>query len=218
MRWRLWKGVVFALLPMVLAALIYLMYRDGNLIVFRLADLFGLSEGVDAMRASDWVIRNRPPGFVIYSLPGAMWLYAFSGFVMILWRGVGSIRVRRCWALVPLVVAVLSEGLQWLGSTDGTFDWQDTGAYAVAYLGVCLQMGQFTLTPEVETPVDRRLSALHGVSLGGAALFSVVIGAADAMKRFDPSSEFRRDSGGMETMPKSASNFKGPGHAEGASP
>lgn len=214
-RWRLWKGVAFAFFPMVLATLIYLMYREVNLVVFKVIDFFGLSAGIEVIRAPSW---SHPPEFVIFSLPGALWLYAFSGFMMLLWRDLGSVRTRRCWALVPLIVAILSESFQWLGYTDGTFDWEDAAAYALAFLCAYLQMGQFRLSEKISQSSEPAVSALHGVSLAGAILFSVAIGAADAMNSVDSAVELRDGRGGLETVRKSTSNFTGGRHAGETSP
>lgn len=121
----------------------------------------------------------RPIAFVIYSLPGALWLYAFTSFLALQWRGVAALRVYWPWILMPTVVAFASEGAQWFQLTDGSFDQNDLLGYLIA---VCCFGAYSSCSTSVElAETHKDIKRKHRASLAWALIFTVIIGAADVV-------------------------------------
>ena len=167
-------------LPLAVGGGIYLLFRETDLVVFRMAGFLGLSGMVETARQFFEPIH--PPHLVVYSLPGALWLYAFIALMATVWRGEGKLRTRAPWILLPLLVAAGSEGAQWLGLTDGTFDWGDVGLYVAAVLVALVGMGFLgsASTSKLRAP-DLRFR--HRLCCACALGFSLIIGAADVVTR-----------------------------------
>ncbi len=172
-------GVLHVAGPLVSGGAIYLLYRETDLRVFQWADFMGIAAAVEWGR--QLVGSIRPPNLVIYSLPGALWLYAFTSLMALVWRGSSEFRPRILWMLVPACVAAGSEGVQWLGLTDGTFDLGDVGLYTVAALAAFARFGR----SHRETEAGSRspdLRSRHRLSFVCTVCFSLIIAGADVLR------------------------------------
>ena len=170
-------GVLQVLLPLSVGVLIYILFRDPRLLVF---------EWLGSTGTLDWLLKARqvceplrPPAFVVYSLPGALWLYAFAAFMSVLWYEVDALRPRLPWIALPFLVAAASEGAQLLGYTDGTFDWKDVGGYAVALVVSVPTLIPARLSGEPASQLDVRRR--HWFSCLSAVCFSLIIRGADVV-------------------------------------
>ena len=107
------------ILPMLVSMLIYLLFRTEDTIINRLtSNFFSGDSFLHNFNVADWVI---------YNLPGALWLFAFlSIFVVKKEKGI-------FYCLIPLSVALLIEFLQYLSITDGTYDVIDVLFYLAAW-------------------------------------------------------------------------------------
>lgn len=176
-----YRVILQVVLPLSFGVLIYLLFRQTDLLVFEWIGWTGML---------DWIVSAklqyqpfRPPDFVVYSLPGALWLYAFAAFLSMLWRGVGTIHSRLPWIVMPFLVAAASEGAQLLGFTDGTFDWQDVGAYAIALAASIPSLpNEGTVCPSVEHPgAVAEVWQRHCLSFLSTVCFTLIIGGADVV-------------------------------------
>jgi hypothetical protein len=104
-------------LPLVLSLLIYVFFRSRSTIVNKLIfQVLGVAPPTLRLSHYRWVV---------YNLPGALWLYSFLSF--------SAISTRRRVSLIPLGLALGIEAAQGLHITDGRFDWQDVGFYLLAW-------------------------------------------------------------------------------------
>jgi hypothetical protein len=109
------------LLPLLVSLLIYLFFRPQSVVVNRFAQLL-------MPAASSAGLRFTLYAPLVYSLPGALWMYSFLSSIKHMkaeWLG---------YRLIPLLVALGIEVAQALGVTDGTFDWYDVWFYVMAWL------------------------------------------------------------------------------------
>ncbi|WP_188812265.1 hypothetical protein [Hymenobacter cavernae] len=106
------------LLPLLVSLGIYVLFRPRNTIVNKVLFQF--------MAAKPPVLRLNYCRWIVYNLPGALWLYSFLSF--------SFIPARRRLTLLPLVMALGIEVLQLLHITDGTFDPLDVFFYVLAWL------------------------------------------------------------------------------------
>lgn len=118
-------------MPVVVGGLIYVAFRSQDHLLFHWANALGLTPAVSWLRAAAAPL-SPPLGWILYSLPDGLWLYAFAFFMASTWceRSLEA----SAWRLLPLALAVGSELAQVVGALPGTFDPMDLLTYAVAFL------------------------------------------------------------------------------------
>lgn len=103
-----------------------MLFRPRTLVMFDWFDGIGLGAYLDLCR--DLVRGVEPPDVVLFSLPNALWLYAFVYIVRNLWpSGLGAL-----WVVVPVLLGVGAELGQLVGWVPGTFDVLDFSTSVVA--------------------------------------------------------------------------------------
>jgi hypothetical protein len=139
-----WPLAAAAALPLVFALFVYAFFRSQQVVVNHLlAWLFG-----DLFLAWRPAVSTavHPPAWVVYCLPGALWVFSAALFSFGLVPG--PVRRKRAASCCPLLMVLLIEALQWAGVTDGVFDMMD----AVWALGLWL-LAQGLLRPG-RAPLD----------------------------------------------------------------
>lgn len=112
-------------LPVALGTAIYIGWRDQNMWVFRWIDAVG----------ANWLI-IRPefplPGWLANSLPDGCWVYAYTSWMLMIWRRVNL------WVMTGVILAVGGElGQIKLGQSQlvvGTYDHIDMVCYLGGFL------------------------------------------------------------------------------------
>lgn len=119
--------ILHVTLPLVMGGLIYVGWRDENLLMFSWFHTLGLSSVVEELRA--WSLNHNIPEWVRYSLPDGCWVYSIAAHVRLVWgddiRGV-------IWGILGCSLGAVSEVLQGVGLLQGTFDWSDLLVYCLA--------------------------------------------------------------------------------------
>lgn len=111
------RWAVHCALPLSISLFIYVCFRTQHTIVNEVLErLFGL-------QPVHWTLPGLP--WVVYNLPGALWMYAFMCF--------SSRKGSRFLMYAPLVLALGIEAVQLLHLTDGTFDPLDVLFYLLAW-------------------------------------------------------------------------------------
>jgi len=113
--------------PLCIGALIYLLWRPDDILVFDLlrgVGLYGNDGALFRFRHTLSPFRSYFPLWAVYSLPLGMWVYASTGFFCHLLRFEGA------WVCIgavtlPASLVVGVEVLQGLSLFRGTFDWVD---------------------------------------------------------------------------------------------
>src|SRR6266550_20385 len=112
------------LLPLLVGGLIYACWRDYTLPMFRWFELVGVGPVVQQLRITTTPLQARLPYWVEYSLPDAMWVYALTAFMALVWKGT-NFRVRAIWISAGLLLGAGSELGQLAGYVPGSFDASD---------------------------------------------------------------------------------------------
>lgn len=107
-----------------LGGAIYFLFRSKALAVFPVWTPSVDNASFGAVREFALEYAFRLPPWVVYSLPGGLWAFAFALLVTGIWAGSPSPTKYAWLAFVPLAVAG-SEILQWAGLLPGTFCRQD---------------------------------------------------------------------------------------------
>lgn len=109
--------------PLLVGAIIYIVYRAHDIYF-----LVWLDIGQAAATPLDAIL----PSWLLYTLPDALWMYAFVVGLGAIWFG-GTDTLERClWLCAPLVVGLSWELGQLAGLIPGTFDVADLVAMAIA--------------------------------------------------------------------------------------
>jgi hypothetical protein len=123
--------VLTIVVPLVVGTGGYLLLRPCDIVAFDWFDQIGLGSALQAARDVIGPPPESLPRPALYSLPNALWSFAFVSAVAIVWRGTTSLR-RAVWLAVPVVISIGAEVGQALGAVPGDFDWMDLLLIVVA--------------------------------------------------------------------------------------
>lgn len=140
--------------PVALGAAIYLLWRAPHLRMFGWAGAVGADGMVGRLRMMGEGARGAVPDLVLFSLPDALWVYALTAALALVWRARRGPAALAWMSLGPLL-GVASELGQLAGAVPGTFDPADVLlgtlaaalAYRLVYLGRPAPASAPTLTP-----------------------------------------------------------------------
>ncbi len=118
-------------LPMLAGGLIYVCWRDPELMMFRWFRVLGLEATIQQVRLGVPAVAAMPSWFV-YSLPDGLWVYALSAFMGHVWSGSRTSVVRIMFLGAGPVLGVGSELGQMAHLVPGSFDWTDIVFYLAA--------------------------------------------------------------------------------------
>jgi len=117
------------ILPLLFGSFIYIHYRATSLIMFRWFDTLGLSSVIGWIRR--WPLPPHPPSWLIFSLPDALWVYAFTSLMLLIWH----YRITPAsigWIALAPVIGIGSELGQAIKIVPGTFDLTDLMLLVIA--------------------------------------------------------------------------------------
>lgn len=121
-------SLFFIVLPVLLAGAIYLLFRSSNTVVYSLFDRILSTEKLDLVRESIIKQPVKLPIWFIYSLPGGLWVFAFSNACfLLLYQKARKHQIRLVIMLFSIVTSL--EILQLFNVTDGIFDITDLALY-----------------------------------------------------------------------------------------
>jgi len=124
MRSRVSFILLHVVLPLLVGGLIYACWRDYTLPMFRWFELMGVGPFVQQLRITMTPLQAGLPSWVEYSAPDAMWVYALTAFMALVWKGT-NFRVRAIWISAGLLLGAGSELGQLAGFVPGSFDAWD---------------------------------------------------------------------------------------------
>ena len=99
--------------------------------MFKWFEQLGVSNEIDKFRG--WVNSEGIYGWVKYSLPDGLWLFAYMFLVDAIWNGTRSIATYIFIFSLP-ILALMSEILQYCELVPGVFDWIDVISYLFAIM------------------------------------------------------------------------------------
>lgn len=118
--------------PILIGAIIYTFFRADKLFIFLLYEKLFFSEYLAVIRqyTMNWYM----PDYIVYTLPDALWVYAFTIFLYTIWLFEKPSKWRAFFLSIPLMLGVGSEIGQYFFPVLGTFDWVDFGSMLFSYL------------------------------------------------------------------------------------
>lgn len=115
---------VHVLLPVIVGGTIYVLWRSPSLLLFKIARYSGNDLLVGSWRHATGDFVRVLPNWILFSLPDALWIYAFTFYLGAIWAS-GPRLHRICWTSVGPVIGIGGELGQRVGIVPGTFDWID---------------------------------------------------------------------------------------------
>lgn len=116
------RKVLLACTPLTIGGLLYLGYRNTNLLMFRWANFLGLSSIVSSWRK--FCLQHPLPEWYYYALPDGLWLLSYLLLIDIIWAS-----EHNKWLYALPIIALISEVLQLWIPMLGTFDVVDLACY-----------------------------------------------------------------------------------------
>lgn len=120
------KVILHIALPIFIGSMIYVLFREKNLLMFEWFNYFKLGFIIDFLRNNFYKYRTYIPKSVLFSLPDALWVYSFTMFLSIYSKN-------RIILLAIFVGSIITEILQ-LWFVIGTFDIYDVIYMFALYL------------------------------------------------------------------------------------
>lgn len=116
--------------PLSIGASLYLTTRDPSLRVFHWVHSIYLGPFVNLLRCTFGNgIRSIVPTWILFTLPDALWMYAFTAAIILNWSSKATI-----YLLIPFVIGIGSEVGQFFKVVPGTFDPVDVFCYLSGFL------------------------------------------------------------------------------------
>src|SRR5687767_7235487 len=103
MRIRFSFITLHVLAPVFAGGLIYICWRDPTLLMFKWFGTVGLTTLVNELRDAWGPGGASLPGWVLYSLPDGLWVYAVTAFMAHVWRGSRSSVLAIVWISLGVV-------------------------------------------------------------------------------------------------------------------
>ena len=127
---RKFKNIVLSIVPLIIGGMLYLGYRNQELLMFRWANFLGLSSIVSSLRK--FCFQYPLPEWCYYALPDGLWLLSYILLIYIIWDSHTWKSI--IWIYALPTIAITSELIQLLDSRFGTFDIMDV----ICYMGAIL--------------------------------------------------------------------------------
>jgi hypothetical protein len=116
--------------PIFIGGMIYVLLRSDKLLMFQWFDKMGLARLINEWRGNTYV-KHGYPDWLVYNLPDALWVFAFTNFMLIVWKNKLTIH-SIAWILLAPLSGIISEVGQALHLVSGTFDIIDLTFILVA--------------------------------------------------------------------------------------
>lgn len=129
------KNIVFSLffilLPVLVSCVIYLLFRTSDTVIYQIYETTFGNRNIDQLREIVHYRLDAIPVWLIYNLPGGLWVFAFANFCFLFLNDETKAYYKG--TLLTLFGIVTSlELLQLLHFTDGRFDYLDIVCYFIA--------------------------------------------------------------------------------------
>jgi hypothetical protein len=116
--------ILVCALALFLGGMIYILFRTIEPVFFHWVRVAGFERWLNFARSKSLSLSPALPEWIVFSLPGGLWAFAYALVITVIWKGSKS-RLKYFWmASIPLLV-IGFEILQYAGIIPGTFSLQD---------------------------------------------------------------------------------------------
>jgi hypothetical protein len=132
-----WLVVLHVFLPVLTGGTVYLSWRSSSLLVFRWVDSCGFTAPLASWRRAAFIVVHVVPQWLLFSRPDALWVYALTALMVLIWSGVPHERASSLWVASGAILGCGGELAQAVGLVRGTYDPVDLTLSAVAGVMAC---------------------------------------------------------------------------------
>ena len=112
--------------------------------MFKWVEYLHLNVLLDTARKS-FIWNNYLPKWVIFSLPGGLWMFACTSLILIVWKNELN-KQSLFWLFIMPFLSILSEFTQLFHLINGTFDIIDITIYLIGFLLPIIIFSNFNKT------------------------------------------------------------------------
>ena len=125
--------LILNLTSLILGGGIYLLFRSGNLNMFKWFENTQIFKIICTLRIKTLPLKSEIPEWIIFSAPDGLWVLSYECLVLIIWRA--EINAQSVfWLFLIPTLAVVSELLQYVHVMPGTFDINDITMYTLGFI------------------------------------------------------------------------------------
>jgi len=125
------KYLTHVIIPIFFGGVIYLFFRDENLLMFKWIDCIGISNQLNFIK-NNVTFTEKLPVFLLNSLPDALWVYSFVSFCLLVWKN--NKTVKTILVFIVIIISIAGEIGQCFFIIPGTFDIIDLCLIFVGFL------------------------------------------------------------------------------------
>ncbi len=141
-----WLQIIISAIALLAGGMVYILFRPSEQVFFRWISALGFDSWFNLARNSSIPSSLIVPQWVVYSLPGGLWAFAYALLITAIWSGSKS-WLKYFW-MVSIPILVLGyEILQLAGIIPGTFCIQDI-AFGIIGLTAGIFVGTKIIKPD----------------------------------------------------------------------
>lgn len=125
-----YRIICFVLIPLLIGGIIYILFRSDNLTMFNWFNTLGLATIIDMWRQTT-IGHINLPAYLVFSVPDALWIFAFTNLMLIIWQDRLS-KNSIFWIMLAPTIGIFSELGQIFKIIPGTFDIIDLTLILIA--------------------------------------------------------------------------------------
>lgn len=122
---------VLGFLPIIISGFIYLISRPKTILLFDWIKNLQMEKESEKFR--EFFSVYQLPDWIRFNLPDLLWVFGFTSVMIIIWKSVQS-KIKLFYIILPLLIGVASELLQYFIPDFGTFDSIDILFYLLGSL------------------------------------------------------------------------------------
>jgi hypothetical protein len=136
MYWKKYFNIMIALLPLFIGGLIYICYRNDNILLFSWLRFLNLNYSILRLLYSE---NNLIISFIIFSLPNGLWV--LSGLLLLQVFAKNEKIMALIYSIIFIIISIIIEISQFYSLLPGTFDANDL-ITIIIFSGIGLYIGK----------------------------------------------------------------------------
>ncbi len=145
------KNTVIGITSIILGGIIYVLWREQTLLMFKWFDSLGLTPAIVSMRSSANAYLSVIPKWLCFSLPNALWFFGGVLLFSSIWKNFYAERI--FWISIFAVIVIGCEIGQLAGVILGTYDNTDM-VLMLMLIPLAILMGNNQVVKEVKDGKD----------------------------------------------------------------
>lgn len=145
------KNTVIGIVSIILGGIIYVLWREQTLLMFKWFDSLGLTPAIILIRSLAVAYLSILPNWLCYSLPNALWFFGGVLLFSSIWKNFFAERI--LWISIFVVIGIGCEIGQLAGVLPGTYDNTDI-VLMLMFIPLAILIGNNQVIKEVKDGKD----------------------------------------------------------------